>query len=1059
MKKFCVFIACLVLVGINLVQAQTVRITGTVTGKDDGLPIPGVSVVVKGTTTGGITNIDGKYELNATTTATTLTFSFVGMKTQEVEIGGRAVINVVLESESLQVEELVVTALGIKREKKALGYTVQEVSGESLTKSGNSNVISSLSGKIAGVEVRQSSGMPGAPSQVFIRGARSFSGSNEPLYVVDGMPISSESDYGSNVTGSASSNRASDIDPNDIESINVLKGQAATALYGMRASNGVIIITTKKGKTGANGQLTVSYTSNFTIDKVSILPEVQTKYAQGSGGVFKPAQSYTWGPEISTLPDNATYGGNGNGNPGLWFDPYKAAWVEPKAYNNPKKYFDQNGYTYNNSVNISNSTEKANYSIGFGSSNQTGIIDRTGMDRYTGKMAGDFKLNEKWNMGFSGNYSDQSMRKLPSGNDSWLFTIYGAPASYDLMGSPFHNEGTLGDYRQISYRKGTVGINPRWATIHNHYDEATKRFFGNTYFEFNPAPWAKIKYQVGADMYTTNNEIYKEMGMSDFASTYPTPTKPNYTYVEPTGGSIDNYGITKRVINSLLTASFTHRFTEDINSSLLLGNEIDDNSSQTYEAYGSGFTTPGWNNLNNTTTQYSFYNKYHRRTAGFFGNLNLDYKSMLFLNVTSRYDIISSMPSNSRSFFYPSVSLGFVFTELNVLKSQKILSFGKVRASYAQVGQAADTYNGRPVYTTGGGTSGFLSYYLNYPVGGISGYKLSSTLYDPNLKPQNTATEEVGVELKFLNNRIGVDYSFYYQDATDQIFPVPMAGSTGYSSMVMNAGEMTAQGHEIILTARPVEMKQFTWDFTLNFTRSVNKVKKLAEGVESINLGGYTTPNIRASAGDTYPSIYGEDYLRDAKGNIVVDAAGMPQVGDFKKIGDVSPKFIVGFTNSFTILNAINISAQIDWKQGGKMYSGTNRLMDLYGTSKRTENRTDPFVVKGVKADGTVNDIATKDYQGYYYILGDIPKSAIYETSFVKIRELSVTFSIPKKYIAPLKLQRAAIGFVTRNILLWSPLPNFDPEASQGQGNMAGGMDYMSLPQTTSYGFNLNLTF
>jgi len=1032
------------------------------------MPLPGVSVIVKGTTIGVTTNADGKYEINMPNNATVLTFSFVGYKIQEIAPTGRAIINVVMETESVEMKEVVVTALGITREKKALGYTVQDIKGEDLVKASNPNVMTALSGKIAGVEIRQSSGMPGAPSQIFIRGARSFSGTNTPLYVVDGMPITSESDYSSNTNGAAYSNRALDIDPNDIESINVLKGQAAAVIYGLRASNGVIIITTKKGKGAKTGTPIVSINSSITIDNVSKLPELQTTYSQGSGFTFIAANSFSWGPKISDLPNNSTYGGNNyTGHAGEFFDPYKGKWVTPKAYENAKNFYNNDGYTYVNSINISNATNFGNYSIGLSSTNQTGIIKKTGMDRYTAKLGGDFKLNDKWSLGFSGNYSDISMKKLPSGNDSWLFTVYGAPPSFDLKGTPYHQDGTFGDYRQISYRRGGVGVNPLWAIENNHYYESTKRFFGNTYVEFKPISWATIKYQIGIDNYGTDNEEYQEMGYGNLATAaqYPTPNNPVYTYIEPTGGYINHYGLNRRIINSLLTISLNHNFSEHLNGTLLLGNEVDDNQSEYYLAYGSGFTTPGWNNLSNTNTPSSDYDKYHRRTGGVFANLGVDYKGMLFFNATGRYDKISSMPRDYRGFFYPSISLGFLFTELEAIKGNKILSYGKVRASYSEVGQASNSFQPSPVYITGGGGSGYLQSGLVYPFNGVTGYKLTSTLYDPKLKPQNTSTIEAGIELKFFNNRLGIDYSYYNTIATDQIFAVPMAGSTGYSNLVMNAGKMVTNGHEIVLTATPVKSNNFSWDMTLNFTKSVSTVKKLAEGVESIPLGGYTTPNIRASAGDTYPAIYGERFARDNQGRILVGDDGLPMTGEFGKIGDVSPDFTIGLNNNFSIMKLFTISAQIDWKQGGQMYSGSNRLIYYYGTAKGTEDRTTPFIYSGYKLDGTPNNIqrgGNSDptaYEALQNSLQAISEAWIYETSFVKLREISIAVNLPEKFISPLKLKKASLGFVARNILLWTSLENFDPETSQGQGNMQGGMDYMSLPQTTSYGFNLNLTF
>jgi len=1097
MKKLSVFLAGLLLAGLTIVQAQTVRITGTVTSSEDGMPMPGVSVVVQGTTIGITTNADGKYELNVPATAQTLTFSFVGYKTVDVPIAGRSVIDVAMETEAVQMGEVVVTALGITRQKKALGYTVQDVKGDDLVKANNPNVMTALSGKVAGVEIRQSSGMPGAPSTILIRGARSFSGNNQPLYVVDGMPIASNADYGQNVTGAAYSNRALDIDPNEIESINVLKGQAAAALYGTRASNGVIVITTKKGKGAELGKPVVTVTSNVTMDVVARLPEVNQTFAQGyywgnvtdeSDLAFIPAFSYSWGPRITELPNNPYYGGVYAGNvydpanhSGEFFDPYKGMWVTPKAYNNAKEFYSNNGYTYNNSINISNATKFGNYSVGLGATNQNGIIAKTGMDRYNAKMAGDFKLADKWDVGFSGNYVDSKIRKVPSGNSSWLFTVYGAPASFDLMGTPYHQEGPFGEYRQISYRRGGVGENPRWAIENNIFQEQIKRFFGNAYVQFKPFAWSTIKYQLGVDTYTNDNLDLYQMGSTGTGQTlpsrtqYPYPGKVGdpYTYIAPVGGSINQYGVTRRNINSLLTMSFDHKFTEDLNANLLIGNEVQDNQSESYTMSGTDFTLPGWNNMSNTKTQTADYGVGHDRTVGFFGNLSVDYLNMLFFNATGRYDIVSTMPRGNRSFFYPSASLSFLFTELEPLKNNNILSFGKLRASYAEVGQPGRYVE--PVYVAGGAGSGFLSDGISYPLGGITGYQPSSTIYDPNLKPQNTQSYEFGVELKFFKNRLGIDYNYFDQTARNQIFTVPLAGSTGYSGAVMNAGKMTSKGHEIVLTATPVQMNNFEWNMQANFTKIVNKCVELAPGVEDIFLGGYVTPNIRASAGDTYPAIYGERFLRDDQGRILVDddptsyTYGMPIVGEFGKIGEVSPDFMVGFNTSFTFFKNFTLSAQIDWKQGGQMYSGSNRLMDLYGSSKKTEEwRLDPdgFIWPGYKSDGTPNDIVRggpNDVWAYpdlfNDVLGDLSEAHIYETSFVKLREVALGITLPEKWVNPILVKRATVSFVARNILLWTTLPNFDPETSQGQGNQQGGFDYMSLPQTTSYGFTLNLTF
>ena len=1081
MKRLLSFIALFVFACFQILQAQTVQISGSVTSSEDGSSLPGVSIVVKGTTIGTVSDFNGNFTLDVPQDATTLVFSFIGMKTQEVAITGQTVFNVVMEPDIVGIDEVVVTALGITREKKSLGYSVQDVSGEDLNRANNPNILTTLSGKIAGVEVRQSSGMPGAPAQIFIRGARSFSGNNAPLYIVDGLPITSNSDYTHNVTEAYHTNRALDIDPNNIASVNVLKGQVAAALYGLRASNGVILITTKSGANTAKGRPTVNFTSSYTADVLSRFPERQSTYAQGYSGAFSVGNSYSYGPKISDLPDHATYGGNTRGQSGKWFNPYKAEWVDPVAYDNPKEFFGT-GSTWYNGINVSNSTAFGNYLFGVSSTNQTGVVPNTGMDKKNAKVSANIRLGNKWTIGMNGNYSDTQIDRMPSGNSSTLFTVFGSPPSFDLMGTPYHMEGPLGKYRQISYRRGAVGENPRWAQENNKWNEATKRFFGNSLIEYNPVDWVKVKYQLGIDTYSTDNEDIYQMGSAatgqGLPASYPTPDNPVYTYSAPTGGQISNYGLTRTTLNSLLNITASRDITDDLNATLHLGNEFNDGKIRRWTMTGSGFTIPGWDNMSNTTTQIADESKDLGREVGFFGSLALDFRSMLFLNATGRYDVVSSMPRNNRSFFYPSVSLGFIFTELGPLQGNTILPYGKIRASYAEVGQAGNFQEN--VYVLGGAGSGFLTHGIDWPIGGVSGFKPSRTIYDPNLVPQNTANWEIGFEFKFLNNRIGIDYTYSDQTATDQIFGVPLAGSTGYGTFMTNAGKMTSQSHEIMFYANPVTLNAFKWNINANFTKVKNLVVELAEGVENISLGGYVTPNIRASAGDTYPAIYGERMARDDQGRILINdnsssgGYGFPTSGEFDKIGDVSPDFIVGLINSFTFFNIVTLSAQLDWKQGGEMYSGSNRLIGLYGTAKFTENRESEFTYEdtenaregAVLSDGSPNNIVrggpgdTGATQYFYTsVYGGIPEMNIYETSFVKLRELAVTVSLPKQVIAPLRLQAASLSFIGRNFLLWTTLPNFDPETSQGMGNMASGMDYMSLPQTKSYGVALNLTF
>ncbi|MDP2888881.1 MAG: SusC/RagA family TonB-linked outer membrane protein, partial [Bacteroidota bacterium] len=707
MKKIMLLLAFFA-VGLTTLMAQTREITGKVTSADDGGAMPGVSISVKGTTLGTISDTDGNFRLRIPTDAKTLVFSFVGMSPTELAIGTQLIYNAQLKSQDIAVDEVVVTAFGMRRDRKALGYAVQDVKSEELTRTGSSSVATALQGKLSGVEIKPSSGMPGASTQITIRGARSFSGNNTPLYVIDGMPVASTADYstGNSVTGTDIANRAVDIDPNDIESINILKGQAAAALYGIRASNGVVVITTKSGK-GSKGNKPVISVSTFgSSDVISRKPEMQSTWAQGSptatGYSFNPNASTNWGPKIVDIPNDPTYGGNvanaNNGNdatkyPGKYYVPQRFnggldPWVTPQVYDNVSDFFES-GFTLNSSVNVSQATDKTSYSVGFGNTTQTGIVPETSMDRYTAKAQAETQLSKTWKTGFSTNYSQNYIKKAPGANDGLVATVFAAPRNYDLAGLPYASP--TNPYSQILYR-ATNFNNPYWGVANNLFDEKTNRFFGNAFVEFAPIISAdgnkklNFRYQIGADSYSSNYQDIHEYGSKN------------------TLGSINNYGITAAIYNSLLTANYDMNIGEDFKFNAMIGNEVNHEFNKTYSESGSNFNFGGWKHIQNATIKDANESKSEARTVGFFGSMSLSYKDILYLNATSRQDIVSTMPRDNRSFFYPSVSLGFVFTELEALKENKILSFGKLRASYAQVGQAGRYYNNfyvTPAYSGG----------------------------------------------------------------------------------------------------------------------------------------------------------------------------------------------------------------------------------------------------------------------------------------------------------------------------------------------------------------------
>ena len=628
--------------------------------------------------------------------------SYIGMQTQEVVI--KPNLRVVLKADAQKLDEVVVTAMGISREKKALGYAVQDVKSDALTRAANTDLAGALQGKVSGIDITPSSGMPGASSKITIRGSRSFTGDNTPLYVIDGMPIASTADVSTSLTdgayGTDYANRAVDIDPNDIESINILKGQAASALYGMRASNGVIVITTKSGKGADKGKPTITFSTNLSFDKISTLPELQQEYAQGSGGTFDPSSPFAWGPKISELANDPTYGGNTDNSytsqygkqSGKYYVPQLAAagmnpWATPQAYNNMKDFFET-GVSWSNNVNVAQRFDKGNYSFSLGNTTSNGIVPSTGMDRYNVKMSAEAQLHPNWTTGFNGNFVTSKISKQSTANTSVVATIYNAPVSYNMAGIPSHIEGD--PYTQNTYRDSWID-DAYWAVDNNQFSERSQRFFGNAFVKYTTKFGTDnhkldIKYQIGDDAYTTNySEIY------GYGSTWA-----------PTGEDSE-YHYTVNELNSLLTAAYTWNINEEWTLDALIGNEFVDKKTKYEYAYSMNFNFPGWNHLNNASvfSNESLYNK--KRTVGNFANLSVAWKNMLYLSGSIRNDIVSSMPRDNRSFTYPSVSLGFIFTELAPLKNN-ILTFGKIRASYAEVGMAGDytqSYYYTPSY--GGG--------------------------------------------------------------------------------------------------------------------------------------------------------------------------------------------------------------------------------------------------------------------------------------------------------------------------------------------------------------------
>lgn len=994
------------------------QITGRITDeKGDGLP--GVSIIVKGSAVGTTTQIDGNYRLTVPEGDVSVIFSFVGYLTREIVVGNRSGIDLQMEVDTKALEEVVVTSFGIEREKKALFYATQEVKGAQLTAVGNPNLLNSLQGKVAGVSIRLNSGMPGKAPQITIRGNRSITGNNQPLYVIDGLPV-------------AGGTRINDLNPNDIESMNVLKGPAASALYGLRASNGVIVIKTKSGR--RSEKPTVSFDSHFNVDQVARLPKLQDVYSQGLDGVFDLNQIWTWGSKISEI--------------GTYTNEFGEQEVA-RAYDNDKEFF-QNGYTFSNNLSLSDAGEYGNYMVGVGQTSQTGIVMGSGLKRYNVKFNGEMTKIKDVTVGLSLNYSDLTVDDYPElgGNDSYFRGLTDVPPSYNLKGKRYADPSN--PYQQVYYRGGQN--NPYWVVNHNYRQNKTNRTFGNLLLRYEMSPALSLTYRVGMDYFNSKEVDFQELGTATRGRTIP-----------PSGGSLNLVNSLQNQINSNLFLTFDQDIGEKLNLNAIAGNEIYDIRSNTDRTTGSDFVTGGWANLNNATNLNGGNSISRQRVVGFYGNVSLSWNRILFLTASGRNDIASNMPSGNRSFFYPSVGGSFILSDaLNIQK--KTVSLIKLRASYAEVGQVGPVYVNNAGFVKGS-PGGFV-----FPFNGLTGLTQSSTRIDPNLRPENTRTVEIGADLRFFNDRISLEYTYFNSQSNGQIYSVPVPLSTGASAEIRNAGSMLSKGHEVVLNLTPVTTSKFTWDLGINFTAFDNTVESLAEGVNRIVL----SDPVVAEAGYGYPSIYGRSYLRDpATGKHVINndpgssTYGFPLTdNDLKVIGTTVPDFELNITNGLRY-QRFSLTAQLDWRKGGVFWNHGLAEANWRGLSASTLDREQEVVLEGVQGhwsgtqlviEGT-NDIPIKKEYPYYSQLWTNYESQLSDASFVRLRELTFNYSLPVSNMKKKWLSAVSVYLSARNLFLISDAFS-DPEVNYSEGgqNVTGNGRSGITPQTRSVGGGLRIS-
>ncbi len=1052
-------LAFLLFAGLNFALAQTRTISGIVTSSEDGSAIPGVTVQVKGTTVGTTTDLDGKYTLQVKPNYKTLVFSYVGMKTREVAIGSQNQINLVMDPDVMQMDEVVVTAIGITKSKKALGYNVQDVSSADIAKSGNTDVVNALQGRVSGVTITKASGAAGGASYITIRGATSIIGNNQPLFVVDGVPIDN-SGGGGGVAGVATSNRAQDINPDDIASVSVLKGGAATSLYGIRGANGVIVITTKKGKATKGKKINVNISSSTTISKISQVPELNTKYAQGWAGNWYSGFFASWGPKISESGYSK--------DPSVWrypgFDVDGA--IVPKADADPtlgpiKTYnqfdFFQTGITNNNSVSLSGGNDKSNFYVSASDMRDEGVIPNNIIRRNTFKVSGQTEISDKFKVSGNANYMIDGGDRIQQGSNTSgvMLGLMRTPPTFNNAAGYKFPDGT-----QRNYRHGGGYDNPYWTANENIYFDKTNRILGNLQLDYFAAKWLHFTFRPGVDYYNRYRKEHFAIGSR--TKSVGQVTVSTYNHFD---------------LNSDLLAYMNWNLNEKTSLYANFGWNLQQRKSNYVWGQATGLSIPDFYNLSNSANVLTGESTFEKRMMGVFFDVGVSYNSMLYLNVTGRNDWSTTLPEGANSFFYPSVNGSVILSELPFLKDNEILPYFKVFSSYAITANDASAYRTLTYYgqaSVGDGWTDGISFPLSTDGVSYNGFTYGNTMGSVSLKPERTRTFEIGTNMKFVKNRLGLDFTYFNNLSTDLLLPVDVDPSTGFYSMYQNAASMSSKGFEVSLYATPVQMKNFTWDLQVNFSKIKNVVESLAPNVSSIFLGGFTDPQVRAVAGEEYGTIYGYDWMRDASGNVLVGPDGYP-AGDYtlRPLGKVNPDWTMGITNSFHIYS-FTVYALIDIRQGNTMWNGTRGALDYFGAAGETMARENDYVFTGIKAhwDGgvlvadagnPVNDVAVKlgqtwrtsgEGSGFTGPTVDYLEDA----SWVRLRELTISYSF-NKMLKGSWVDNLEIYFTGRNLWLSTPYTGIDPETSLLGGSNAQGMDYFNMPGTKSYLFGVRWSF
>ncbi len=1055
MRKF-VFMLAFVFATLQVFAQSTV--SGTVSDSD-GNPLPGVNVWVKGhSNLGTITDLNGKFSISVPQDANTLGFSFVGMKTKEVAINNQTVISVTLENEDQTIDDVVVTALGIKRSKKALGYAVQDISGDEVSKAKETNIVNSLSGKIAGVQVMGATGNIGGSSRILIRGANTIATNNQPLFVVDGMPVDNSNyasyaqAYGNGASDLSSGrdygNAAQDINPDDIESITVLKGPNASALYGSRGANGVILITTKKGRKTKG--LGVDFSTGVTFGQAYVFPDLQNKYGGGrnatdftvgTDGIDQAnvTTDESWGPLLDGH-DVRQWGGTNN-------EGIVRPWI---AHPDNYKDFFQIGITFDNNLAISGATEKTKYRLSYTRSDQKGTIPESSLSRSNTSLNLETKLSEKFSVGANVSYINTKGRGRPAtggGSDNIVYNmVIWTQRQLDIerLKDYKYPDGSQRTWRTSGFGSTDVRANnPYWLVNEDYQNDERNRIIGNLTLNWDIIDGLSLKGRLGQDWYADRRQDRRAVG-SRYTPYY---LSDQIEFSELNGDLILNYNKNLTEILSL--------------NANLGGSFYKINRKRNTQQTSGGLAAAEVYSIENSIDRPLIRDEQSEKLVqSIFASASFGYKSYLFIDIAARNDWSSTLPA-PYSYFYPSIGASFVFSEL--IQSNNILSFGKLRLSWAQAGNDTDPYRLEQTYQQ------------ETPVGSNPVLTNSLSLNNPNLKPEITSSSEIGVDLNFLKNRIGINATLYKSTTTDQIFAINVSRTTGYATKWINAGEVENKGIELTFLGSIIRNdKSFNWDINVNWSKNNNKIVELIEGVDSyvmaaFYISGSSAVYLESRVGEEFSTIYATKIARDDQGRKLINNDGTYQVTEeMQKIGSVLPDWNMGISNNFSYKN-LYMNVLFDFQSGGALFGRGYQTALYAGTLAETAEgniREEGIILDGVYGPNTntpgAKNTTVLDAQSYFRLQRKTPGDhTVFDASYIKLREISFGYSFPANKLQNTPFNKITLSLVGRNlaILMKNTPSGLDPESAGNSSGNIQGREYGQLPSVRNFGFKLTVNF